>query len=70
MLRIIGLCETFFLDAAALVFVFPALDTLINFGSQRLTFRLILWTVAVSGVFFTGAVIMSLFIARREEPPS
>jgi hypothetical protein len=44
MVRVAGLCETFLLDAAVLVFVFPALDTLINFGAQKLTFRLILWT--------------------------
>ena len=66
LVRIAGLCETFLLDAAVLVFVFPVLDTLINFGTQRLTFRLMLWTVAISGVFFTGAVLMSLFIARKE----
>jgi hypothetical protein len=39
-LRIRGLCETFCLDAAVLVFVFPALDTLVTFGTQRLTLRL------------------------------
>jgi hypothetical protein len=68
LVRVAGLCETFLLDAAVLVFVFPALDTLINFGTQRLTLRLMLWTVAISGVFFIGAVFMSVFIVRKEQP--
>jgi hypothetical protein len=68
--RVAGLCETFLLDAAVLVFVFPALDTLINFGTQRLTFRLLLWTGAISGVFFIGAVFMSIFIVRNERAES
>ena len=49
LLRIIGLCEAFFLDVAILVFVFPVLDTLVTSGTQRLTLKLILWTLAVSG---------------------
>jgi hypothetical protein len=65
-LRIMGLCETFCLDVAVLVFVFPALDTLVTFGTQRLTLRLFIWTLAVSGVFFLTAVGISILIARRE----
>jgi positive regulator of sigma E activity len=65
--RILGLCETFLLDAAVLVFVFPILDTLINFGTQRLTFRLIFWTLLITGVFFSGALLMSVLATKREE---
>lgn len=64
--RIIGLCETFCLDVAVLVFVFPALDTLVTFGTQRLTIKLILWTLTISGVFFIAAALMSVLVARME----
>lgn len=64
--RIIGLCETFCLDVAVLVFVFPALDTLVTFGTQRLTLKLILWTLTISGVFFIAAALMSILVARME----
>jgi hypothetical protein len=66
LVRIIGLCEAFCLGVAVLVFVFPALDTLVTFGSQRLTLRLILWTLSISGVFFLGATLMSILVARME----
>jgi hypothetical protein len=68
--RIIGLCEQFLLDAAVLTFVFPALDTLINFGAKRLTVSLVFWTVSISGVFFIGAMSMAVFATRREENKS
>jgi hypothetical protein len=70
LLRIIGLCEMFFLDVAVLVFVFPVLDTLVTSGTQRLTLKLILWTLAVSGVFFLAAVLVSILITRRERTHS
>ena len=66
LVRIIGLCETFCLDVAVLVFVFPALDTLVTFGTQRLTLKLILWTLTISGVFFISAALMSILVARME----
>lgn len=68
--RIIGLCEQFLLDAAVLTFVFPALDTLINFGAKRLTVSLVLWTIAISGVFFMGAMSMAVFATRRDKNKS
>jgi hypothetical protein len=66
LVRIIGLCEAFCLDVAVLVFVFPALDTLVTFGTQRLTLKLILWTLTISGVFFIAAAFMSILVARME----
>jgi hypothetical protein len=66
LLRIIGLCEQFLLDAAVLTFVFPALDTLINLGAKRLTVSLVFWALAISGVFFVGAMCMAVFATRRE----
>jgi hypothetical protein len=66
LVRIIGLCEAFCLDVAVLVFVFPALDTLVTFGTQRLTVKLILWTLTISGVFLVGAALMSILAARME----
>jgi hypothetical protein len=66
LVRIIGLCETFCIDVSVLVFVFPALDTLVTFGTQRLTFKLILWTLTISGVFFIAAALMSILVARME----
>jgi hypothetical protein len=68
--RIIGLCEAFCLDVAVLVFVFPALDTLVTFGTQRLTNKLILWTLTISGVFFVSAALMSILAARMERAKS
>jgi hypothetical protein len=66
LVRIIGLCEAFCLDVAVLVFVFPALDTLVTFGTQRVTLKLILWTLTISGVFFIAAALMSILVARME----
>jgi hypothetical protein len=66
LVRIIELCETFCIDVAVLVFVFPALDTLVTFGTQRLTVKLILWTLTISGVFFIAAAFMSILVARME----
>jgi hypothetical protein len=66
LVRIAGLCETFCLDVAVLVFVFPALDTVVTFGAQRLTFKFALVTLSVSGIFFLAAVILGMFIARTE----
>ena len=68
-LRIIVLCEQFFLDAAVLVFVFPVLDTLVNFGTKKLTVSLLLWTLAISGVFFIGAMFMAVLAAKNEAKP-
>lgn len=70
LVRIIGLCEAFCLDVAVLVFVFPALDTLVTFGTQRLTNKLILWTLTISGVFFVSAALMSILAARMERAKS
>lgn len=70
LVRIIGLCEAFCLDVAVLVFVFPALDTLVTFGTQRLTNKLILWTLTISGVFFVSAAVMSILAARMERAKS
>jgi hypothetical protein len=70
LVRIIGLCETFCIDVAVLVFVFPALDTLVTFGTQRLTVKLILWTLSISGVFFIGAALMGILVARMERAKS
>jgi hypothetical protein len=67
LIRITGLCETFCLDVAVLVFVFPALDTVVTFGTQRLTYRFILVTLAVSGIFFLAAIILGMSIARMEK---
>jgi hypothetical protein len=70
LVRIIGLCETFCIDVAVLGFVFPALDTLVTFGTQRLTVKLILWTLSISGVFFIGAALMGILVARMERAKS
>ena len=70
LVRIIGLCEAFCLDVAVFVFVFPALDTLVTFGTQRLTNKLILWTLTISGVFFVSAALMSILAARMERAKS
>jgi hypothetical protein len=67
LIRIAGLCETFCLDVAVLVFVFPALDTVVTFGAQRLTLKFFLVTVFVSGIFFSAAVILGILIARMEK---
>jgi hypothetical protein len=58
------------LDAAVLTFVFPVLDTLINFGAKKITLPLLLGTVAISGVFFGAAILMAVLVARGEEMAS
>jgi hypothetical protein len=55
------------LDVAVLTFVFPLLDTLIDFGATKVTFSLVLGTLVTSGVFFIGALCMAALATRIEE---
>jgi hypothetical protein len=65
--KIISLCEQFLLDAAVLIFVFPVLDTLVQFGKEEITGKLIAGTLAISGVFFIGALILGMMAAKGRE---
>jgi len=66
-LKILSLCEQFLLDAAVLIFVFPVLETVIQFGQKAITRRLVLSTLAISGIFFIGAVVLGVVAASEEE---
>lgn len=68
-LKILSLCEQFLLDAAVLIFVFPVLETVIQFGQKAVTRRLVLTTLLVSGVFFISAVVLGVIAVSREETP-
>lgn len=66
LVRILDLGTTFFLDAAVLIFIFPILDTFVQYGRERLTWRLFFVTFAISGVFFLMAVVTTVLAARRK----
>ena len=65
--KILSLCEQFLLDAAVLIFVFPVLDTVVQFGKEQITGKLIAGTLAISGVFFIGALILGMRAAKGRE---
>ena len=63
--RILDLGTTFFLDASVLIFIFPTLDTFVQYGRKGLTWALFLTTFLVSGVFFVMAAVTTILAARR-----
>ena len=63
--KILSLCEQFLLDVSVLIFVFPVLDTAIQFGKKAITPGLVLWTLVISGVFFIWALILGMIAAVR-----
>jgi hypothetical protein len=65
--KIMSLCEQFLLDVAVLTFVFPVLDTAVQFGKEQITGKLIAGTLAISGVSFTGAIILGMIAAKGRE---
>ena len=65
--KIMSLCEQFLLDAAVLIFVFPVLDTIVQFGKEEITAKLIAGTLAISGVFFIGALVVGMMAANGKE---
>jgi len=65
--KILSLSEQFLLDAAVLIFVFPVLDTIIQFGKQAITLGLVLGTLAISGVLFIWAIILGMAAVKGQE---
>ena len=65
--KIMSLCEQFLLDAAVLIFVFPLLDTIVQFGKEAITGKLVAGTLAISGVFFIWALILGMMGAKGRE---
>ena len=65
--KIMSLCEQFLLDAAVLIFVFPLLDTVVQFGKEAITGKLVAGTLAISGVFFIWARILGMMGANGRE---
>jgi len=61
------LSEQFLLDASVLIFVFPILDTVVQFGQKAITTKLILWTTALSGVFFVAALVLGVLAVKGQE---
>jgi len=64
--KILDLCTTFFLDASVLIFVFPILDTIVERGKQSLTRGLFVGTLAISGVFFSLAMVTAIMVPEGE----
>ena len=54
----------FLLDAAVLVFVFPVLDSLAQFGTRALTRSLVGWSIGISFLFLGLALIMAVASER------
>jgi|SRR5271163_2604957 hypothetical protein len=54
--RFVEIAQEFFTEAAVLVFVFPVLDTIVQFGPKKVTWRLALGSVgtAVFLLFWAG----------------
>jgi len=65
--KILDLCTTFLLDVSVLVFVFPILDAIVEHGEKGLTFRLFVFTLTFSGVFFVLAVAAAIVMTSKEE---
>ena len=61
--KVLSLSEQFLLDASVLIFVFPILDTVVQFGRNAITTGLVLWTLAISGVFFIWAMVLGIVAA-------
>jgi hypothetical protein len=53
------------LDAAVLIFVFPAVDSAIQFGKNAITSELMFWALGLTGVFFALAVIFGAVSERK-----
>jgi hypothetical protein len=58
----VNVAQEFFTEAAVLVFVFPVLDTVVQFGTKKVTWRLALGSVGVTVFLLFWAGIL----ARRK----
>jgi hypothetical protein len=58
-----GIAQEFFTEAAVLVFVFPVLDTIVQFGKAKVTIKLALGSIGVAVLLLSFAGI----IARGKE---
>ncbi len=58
--RIYHVCREFLVESSVLVFVFPVLDTVVNYGKAQVTASLVRGSFLISLVFFVGAIIMTL----------
>jgi hypothetical protein len=65
--KILSLSEQFLLDAAVLIFVFPVLETIVQFGKKAITAGLVLGTLAISGVLFIWALILGMVAVKEQE---
>jgi len=58
--RFAAIAQEFFTEAAVLVFVFPVLDTIVQFGRAKVTWGLVLGAVGVSiFLLFLAGIIAS-----------
>ncbi len=67
LLKILEMCNAFFLDAAVLIFVFPVLDMIVEHGTQGVSRRLFWGSIATSGVFFVLALVTGVMLSRRQD---
>jgi hypothetical protein len=54
-----GVAATFFTEVAVLVFVFPVVDTIVQFGREKVTAPLAIGSFVFAGLCFLAAVILS-----------
>jgi hypothetical protein len=60
--KFVDVAQEFFTEAAVLVFVFPVLDTVVQFGARKVTWKLALGSVGVAVFLLFWAGIL----ARRK----
>jgi hypothetical protein len=57
--QFVNVAQEFFTEAAVLVFVFPVLDTIVQFGTKKVTWRLALGSVGVTVFLLFWAGILA-----------
>ncbi len=65
--KVYHLSTEFLVEAAVLVFVFPVLDVIIQYGRKAVTPGLVSWSLTISGVLFILGLILAVLGAMKEE---
>jgi len=58
--KALELVSEFLLDAGVLVFVFPLLDSIVQFGAKAITLSLIGWSFGIATAFLIAALIIGV----------
>jgi hypothetical protein len=67
LLKILEMCNAFFLDVSVLIFVFPVLDMIVERGTQSVSRQLFWGSTATAGVFFGLALVTGVMLSRRQD---